>query len=787
VRDRRLLGWILLALLLLPSVAAAAQLQVATIRGALQDAQRQPVSGATILLTDSQGHTVAATSADATGRFELTNVAPGSYTVLATRANLTLVTERLVVRGSLPVELTLVVGATSVQEDVVVRGDASEAAVERPWSIAGQAVREATSTLPSQRVQAALATLPGWMAEDNGLLHVRGVDDGLLYVQDGVPIYARVDRLFGTAPNATAIESMSVFDGYVPPEFGFKSGGVIVLRSTTGLADRWMGTVDAGLASNAGGHAEAMAAGPLGRAAGLMVSGSSERSDRFLDPVSPDNLHNTGRSHSLAAQLSGRHAGNLFSSTLQQSRSDYDVPHDEAQDAAGQDARQRVTQWSVSGSWQRVLSQATVWQLSVYHRAGSAQLLPSTFDTPISATSNRRDERTGGLWSLTHQAGRHTFKTGAEISALSLDEQFGYFITDPETGEAAGLSEAALAFDAANPFTFTDSAQPWFGGVFAQDSYRASGAITIDYGVRVDRSVFVVPAWQVSPRVGVAYRAGASSTLRASALRLFQPPQAEYLLLASSPEARALSPFAADDSEGGADLQPERQTAVEVALSQRVNEHWRIDAAGWARRGTDVNDPNVFFGTTVTVPNSVARQQAYGFDLRADMEPWRGLTFGASYSHAHVVQFGPITGGLFLEDNFLEIQDGTKFIPDHDQRHALSTTFGYGSKEQRWRVAGSFRYRTGTPVELDEDELDTIGERPGGDTVDVETGRVRPQVVTDLQAHYRLAQGPGLGVTAIVWMDNIFNTSYAFNFGNPFSGTHFGAPRRLGVTIHLTK
>jgi outer membrane receptor protein involved in Fe transport len=224
-----------------------------------------------------------------------------------------------------------------------------------------------------------------------------------------------------------------------------------------------------------------------------------------------------------------------------------------------------------------------------------------------------------------------------------------------------------------------------------------------------------------------------------------------------------------------------------VSLSQRVGVRWHLDAAGWARRGTDVNDPNVFFGTTVTVPNSVARQKAYGFDLRADMEPWRGFTFGASYSHARVVQFGPITGGLFLEDNFLDIQDGTKFIPDHDQRHALSTAFGYGPDEQRWRVTGAFRYRTGTPVELDDEELDTIGDRAGGDTVDVEAGRVRPQVVTDMQAHWRLVTRPRLAVTAIVWVDNIFNASYAFNFGNPFSGTHFGAPRRMGVTIRLTK
>ena len=36
--------------------------------------------------------------------------------------------------------------------------------------------------------------MPGWATEDNGLLHSRGVDDGFLYVVDGVPVYERLDQ-----------------------------------------------------------------------------------------------------------------------------------------------------------------------------------------------------------------------------------------------------------------------------------------------------------------------------------------------------------------------------------------------------------------------------------------------------------------------------------------------------------------------------------------------------------------------------------------------------------------
>jgi hypothetical protein len=51
-------------------------------------------------------------------------------------------------------------------------------------------------------------------------------------------------------------------------------------------------------------------------------------------------------------------------------------------------------------------------------------------------------------------------------------------------------------------------------------------------------------ASQVSPRIGVAYEWPSSQTaIRASFGRFFQPPQPENLLLASSEQARHLSPF----------------------------------------------------------------------------------------------------------------------------------------------------------------------------------------------------------------------------------------------------
>lgn len=193
---------------------------------------------------------------------------------------------------------------------------------------------------------------------------------------------------------------------------------------------------------------------------------------------------------------------------------------------------------------------------------------------------------------------------------------------------------------------------------------------------------------------------------------------------------------------------------------------------------------NVFVGTTIVFPNSVARQHANGVDVSLTMQPRRGWSGGLGYSYARVVQFGPMTGGLFLEDEVGEIQDGTKFIPDHDQRHGVFASAGYVAP-LGLRVAGTFRYQTGTPLGLDDDVSEDLADQPGFETVDLDSGRVHARAVVDVLAEWTPRRGRRAGLGIRFWMNNLTNQTYAFNFGNPFSGTHFGAPRRMGVGVRI--
>jgi outer membrane receptor protein involved in Fe transport len=675
--------------------------------------------------------------------------------------------------------------AAQLSESVAVESDDSASGGSSRTALAGDAVRRAPTALRGNALRAAVATTPGWTSEDNGLVHYRGVDDGLLFVLDGVPVYERLDPQFGVGFDASTLQSVQVLSGYIAPEFGLRSGGVIEVRSRGAAVTAWSGLLEAGAGSHDTQALAGLAQGPLGARASLTVSLAGERTARFLDPVSLDNLHNQGTSGGGQAELVFAPGADLLTLRGGHWRSRLDVPNAELQEAAGQDQRQHHGQTFATLNWQRAWSPAAVSQAALFGRFTDGQLFPSAFDTPLSTQGDREQDRLGLLAAVTVERGRHRLKGGVEASQIRLEESFGFFVTDEEEGEEAGLSEAALEHDAADPFEFEGGVRRPIYSLYVQDSWRPRDRLTVDLGIRYDRSRLLLSESQWSPRAGVSYRLG-GATLRASFNRFFQPPQTEYLLLSSSPEAQALSPFVEELGTGGAEIRAERQGAVELGAAFWLGGALRADVALWKRWIRNQGDPNVFFGTTVIFPNAVDRGEARGLDLRLELMRRRGLSGFLTYTLARIDQWGPINGGLFLEDDILEIGPGTKFTPDHDQRHALSAEIGYENEGLGLRVALSGRYRSGTPLELEEEGLEQIAERPGADLVDFEEGRVKPYAVFDVQAGQRLVRRDAVELEVRAAVLNLADARYAFNFGNPFSGTHFGPPRTLRFDLRLT-
>ena len=159
---------------------------------------------------------------------------------------------------------------------------------------------------------------------------------------------------------------------------------------------------------------------------------------------------------------------------------------------------------------------------------------------------------------------------------------------------------------------------------------------------------------QVSPRIGAIYYVPKTKTaLRASFNRLYMPPQVENLLIASSHQARNLSPFAA--SGGGEDIFPEKLSTWEVGFAQQIPGALRLNVTYWWRRFRNIDDPNVLLGTTIIFPNSVARAEAKGLDVRLDVPLRRRIfrlfqLYQQSDCRDRPAERGIVSGGRFHRD-----------------------------------------------------------------------------------------------------------------------------------------
>ncbi len=776
---------------LVMAVGASAQIQIGTVKGTVTDPTGAVLSGAYVVLDNHiTGFRREATTGEQ-GEFLFNNVPFDPYTLHIDAPGFQPSARSLSVRSNIPIDITIslrVAGASELitveTREGLVETDSSSTEIDIDESF----IQRTPGATRSRQLQGLIATTPGWTTQNNGLLHIRGVDDGLLYVIDGIPTVDRLDATSASSLDTEMIRSFDVITGNIPAEFGGRSGAVITIQPRSGIDHPFSGSFSPSVGKFRSGEIASTLGGGYKKKIGFFLANSLSRSDRFLDPVDLGNFNNQGGTFKLNVRSDWHPTANdivLFNFSI--NGTDLRVPNRLEQELAGQRQRQELRDHSQSISWQHTWSPTTVSNLAYFRRFYQSRLFGSQFDTPIFAEQDRKHVRQGFIASVTHVYRGHTFKAGAEATRVTPREFFTFAITDEVEAEDEGVSEAALEFDLDNPFVFRDRKVRGQVSWYIQDVFSPIENLTVNAGLRYDHSSLLVSDQQFSPRIGAVYYIPKTRTaVRGSFNRLFMPPQVENLLLADSEQARQLSPFVDEGEAGGAPILPEKLSAYEVGFSQDVFGFFKLDAAHWWRSFRNFDDPNVFFSTTIIFPNSVAEGIARGVDVRVDVPERKGWSGYLSYTNSRLLQTGPINGGLFLTDEVIEIGPGTEFVPDHDQRNVGS--FGVTYSHHRTGLWASFsgRHESGIPLEVDEEDLEELRSERGAELVDFERQRVKPWTVFDLSIGADLLREERVTMSLQFDIQNIADKQFAYNFGNPFEGTHFGHPRLWSARIKFT-
>ena len=798
---RRLLPLVTAVCLALLTAGQHARAQTtATLTGRVTDSQRASLDGADVRLTrTASGVDHVVHTADA-GTFRLTNIPPQTYLLTVSYPGFEPHVQTIDLRTNVPVELdvTLALAAQQLAVDVSARGDGP--VVDATSSGTRAALSESLiDQLPmstgSRGLEAVLVTLPGFAPNANGAIHPRGAHNQMTYVVDGLPISDQLTGAFANAIDTGIVEHVEMMTGNIPAEFGAKVSGVAIVTTRSGLGSQTASTGEASVRVGQfdSQQVSARAAGERGRL-GYFGALNTMRTDRFLDQVSLDNLHNAGTT----ARAFGRvdvstTGGSLLRLYGMGGQSAFELANLRSQQARGQDQRQRLHDWSAWTSYLATLGAASTLESTAAFRSSRAQLLPSAGDTPVTASQHRTLSTLTLATRLTHVAGAHSVRVGADLQRFPVREQFTLGLTAPafNSPDAPSFNPALLPYDltrGGTRFRFDERAAGSLASAFAQDSVRWS-SVTATLGLRFDDYRFLVRGRQLQPRVGVAWLLpDGRTTLRASYNRNYQTPPNENLLISSSANASRLAPPAVRDALGAGyrPIQPERQDVAEVGAQHVFGDGITVDVAAYRKRSRDAQDNNNFLDTGVIFPTTLAALRAHGLEARLTVPARRGESGTLSVTSARAVATPPFTGGLFLGQDAVDLLSAGPFVIDHDQRLSAHATLHADMPLGMW-TSGSIRYDSGlvsnpsSPGEVaaSPDYADLLPYV----NLTADVPRVRPRTIVDLAVGYdrRVRGTRGWGLRAQV--TNLFDKTALYNFQSVFVGTRLVAPRTVSAEL----
>ncbi len=793
---RRCILAVLLVVLLLPSGLAAQT--TAVLRGVVRDADGGVLPGAMAVVTQPSSGLTREAVARADGAFQVGNLPLGTYELRIDFPGFAPLRRAVDLRSTVPVELdvTLALLAQTASVQVMPEPALVDAASAGTRHRLAQA-RIETLPIPigGRGLEAVLASFPGFAQNANGAIHPRGAHNQMTYLVDGLPISDQLTGAFANALDAGIVQNIELMTSNIPASFGGKVSGVAVITSRSGLGIGRRAAGDASVALAGGGTRQAaVQVGGGHDRAGYFLSFTTMRTDRFLDPISRDNLHNAGAFGRGFARvdlaLSPRDVLRLNGMG---GRSAFEVANLRSQQAAGQDQRQGLADAAGWASYLRTLGSTATLESTLGLRHATAELLPSAGDTPVTAAQQRSLDTVTATVRYTRVAGVHELQGGAEVQRFPVRESFSLGIVSPAFNDPGSptYNPALRPHDLSRggvPFRFAASGTGRTAGIYGQARLRA-GAATVTLGLRGDAYAFLVDGTQWQPRVGLAWSVpGEQGVVRFSYNRNYQTPPNENLLLSSSPEAAALAPESVKLALGGTyqAVQPERQQVVEAGYERGLGAGVSLDVAVYRKTSKNQQDNNNFFDTGIIFPTTLAAIRVTGAEARVTVPTRRGVGGSLSVTTGRAISTPPFTGGLFLGQDAIDLLSSGPFAIDHDQRLSLHGTINADPPGPLW-LGGSARYDSGL-VSNPSDPATVAADADFADLLPLvnltaAVPRVRPRTIVDAVAGWDLRSSGRARWSVQVQVTNLTGRAALYNFQSVFVGTRLVAPRTLAVRL----
>jgi outer membrane receptor protein involved in Fe transport len=312
-------------------------------------------------------------------------------------------------------------------------------------------------------------------------------------------------------------------------------------------------------------------------------------------------------------------------------------------------------------------------QISVFSRYANVHFIPDVTNdlifNGVASDVTRASQMYGTQFDASYDVNRaHTLRFGFMVTAEKTDVSniSTVFNVDPATGNPTGA-----------PFTVNDSNSllGWNLGAYAQDEWKLTSQLTLNYGIRFDQLYQFVNANQFSPRAALIYKPFDGTTFHAGYARYFTPPmqaQATQSNLAlfnnttNQPEVPFNNP-----------VLPERSHYFDVGVDQKLLPGLTVGLDAYYKIATDLIDDGQFGQATVLTQFNWAHAYSEGAEAKIKYQ-------NGNFSAYANLAFN-ITRAIDPVSN--------QYLLDPDEYTFLLTHYHYTDDMQMWTGSAGAAYR----------------------------------------------------------------------------------------------
>jgi hypothetical protein len=718
----------------------------------------------------------------------------GIYQLEIDQPGFATVSESVEIRSSLPTDYAIQLELPSVKASVTVKAEATLLDPDRTGSvnqIGSETIQHRLTSLPGRSMQDLVNTQPGWLYEGNAVLHPRGSEYQTQFVVDGIPLTDNRSPSFGPEIGANDVDSVSIYTAGFPAEYGRKMGGVVEVNTLHDPQPGFHGQVmvSGGSYDTAGGFAQAQYSWGNNT---LGLSGSGGGTDHYLNPVVPQNFTNNGTIANFSVNYQRDFTpSDRLSLIVRHELSRYALPNEQVQQTwcyvPGQLEEppcqlQNANNFETMGTvaYHHIFSPDMVADFRGMVRNNTNHFYSNALSTPIILFQHNWFNEGYFRGVVTINRGKQEWKIGVESDNTFLNENFGYFITDPSQFD----DNTAPTFSFPGAFPSQGKRPDLEQSAFVQDLIHL-GNWTMNLGLRWDHYQLLLNQHAVDPRVAVSrYFPSIGLIAHLSYDRVFQTPSFENLLLSSSFEVASINPDFLR-----LPVEPSQGNYYEAGLSKAFGGHLRLDANYYRRDVDNYADDDQIQNTTISFPISLRKAIVYGAEGKIEVPNWHGISGFGSYSYIVGNAWFPVTGGLFLgaDVQAAESQLGGHFPASQDQRNTVFTRWRYQLKPRVW-VAGGIQYGSGLPFEFDGDPATVLAQygRQVLNRVNFASGRIYPSLLVSASAGADIYKSDRLDMRLQVDGQNLTNVLNVIDFGGLFSGNAIGPSRSFALRLHTS-